>query len=288
MVEHHLAKVRVAGSNPVVRSIVRAVRLGIRLLFGAACAVAVTGCGRSAATTDDPADDGPLVVAAASDLRDAFGELAATLRESPVGEVSFVFGSSGMLREQILNGAPYDVYVSANVDFVDEVIAAGRTVSSEPTVYAIGGLAVVASDGRELVSVEQAVGTAKRIVIAQPRHAPYGAAARRALETLGLWNEVESRIVYADNVADAVRIVESGEVDVGIVARSLVIDEPHLIVDPALHDPLRQAAVALTGDRRDRALAFVDALRTESARGLLSRYGFVTDPASIGAVAGGG
>ena len=287
MVEHHLAKVRVAGSNPVVRSIVRAVRLGIRLLFAAACVVAASGCARSAATTDDP-DDEPLVVAAASDLRDAFGELAELLRDSPVGEMSFVFGSSGMLREQILNGAPYDVYVSANVDFVDEVIAAGRTVSSEPTVYAVGGLAVVASDDRELVSVEQAVGAANRIVIAQPRHAPYGAAARRALETLGLWSGVESRIVYADNVADAVRIVESGEVDVGIVARSLVIDESHLVIDPTLHDPLRQAAVALKGDRRDRAVAFVDALRIESVRELLGRYGFVTDPSSIGVVAGGG
>ena len=284
MVEHHLAKVRVAGSNPVVRSIVGAVRLVARVLLGIISVAALAGCGRST----EVVKDAPLVVAAASDLRDAFGELGTELRETAVGEVSFVFGSSGMLREQILNGAPFDVYVSANVDFVDEVIAAGRTVSSEPTVYAVGGLAVVASDGRELVSVEQAVRTANRIVIAQPRHAPYGAAARQALETLSLWSEVESRIVYADNVADAVRIVESGEVDVGIVARSLVIDEHHLVVDPALHDPLRQAAVALKGDRRERAVAFVDALRTESVRRLLARYGFVTDDAVFGGVAGSG
>jgi molybdate transport system substrate-binding protein len=264
----------------------------MRILIALVCVVAVAACGRSDAPTGDSAGnaaaDGPLVVAAASDLRDAFGELAGTLRETPVGEVSFVFGSSGMLREQILNGAPYDVYVSANVDFVDEVIASGRTVSSEPTLYAVGGLAVVASDDRDLVSPEQAVVTAERIVIAQPRHAPYGAAARQMLERLGVWSEVEPRIVYADNVADAVRIVESGEVDVGIVARSLVIDEPHLVVDPALHDPLRQAAVALKGNNLDRAVAFVDALRSESVRGLLARYGFVTDDASVDAVAGGG
>ena len=276
LVEHHLAKVRVAGSNPVVRSIVKAGRLGVRLLLAGASILVVGGCARSADSSD------ALVVAAASDLRDAFGELAGELGTTDLGEVTFVFGSSGMLREQILNGAPYDVYVSANVGFVDEVIAAGMSVSAQPTIYAIGSLAVVTSGEVELTSIAAVVTDARRIVIAQPKHAPYGVAAREALQTLGLWDTVESRIVYADNVADAVRIVQSGEVDAGIVARSLVINDPHLIVDSSLHEPLRQAAVVLRGPRESRARAFVDALRTDTVRALMVRYGFDTDVAASG------
>ena len=275
LVEHHLAKVRVAGSNPVVRSIVKIRQRGGRLLLVSLCAWFVAACG----VADSAAQ--PLVIAAASDLRDVFGEFAAELVDSDVGEVSFVFGSSGMLREQILNGAPYDVYVSANVDFVEDVIAAGRVLTAAPVVYAVGGLALVAADGRDLDSFARTVRSADRIVIAQPRHAPYGVAARQALERASLWSEVASRVVYADNVADAVRIVDSGEVDVGLVARSLVIDRPHVVVDPTLYDPLRQAAVALRGNRQARAEAFIDELRTDSARRLLDRYGFATDLATI-------
>ena len=269
MVEHHLAKVRVAGSNPVVRSIRMVSR--VACIF-ASCLIALGG----AACGSDARYD--AVVAAASDTRDAFIEVAALTKTQSGVDIGFVFGSSGLLREQVIAGAPYDVYVAANTALVDDVVAAGIGVAVTRESFAVGRLALITASDVELPISLQAIAAFSRIVIANPAHAPYGVAARETLERLGVHEEVASRLILADNVADAVRIVRAGEAQAGLVALSLVIDASHLVVPPDLHQPIRQGLVVTTkGVDNPAAQAFITALMSPAGRTILQRYGFMVE-----------
>ncbi|MFM8416632.1 MAG: molybdate ABC transporter substrate-binding protein [Actinomycetota bacterium] len=219
-----------------------------------------------------------VVVAAAADTRDAFNEIAAQLSERDGITVEFVFGSSGLLREQVLNGAPFDVYVSANVAFVDEVVQAGAGVAESQRQFAVGRLALISADGVALPANLDSLSQFGRVVIANPAHAPYGVAAKEALQSLGDFGQLASRLILADNVADAVRIVDAGEAEVGIVALSLVIGRAHVAVPATLHQPIRQSIVITTrGAGNDAAHRFVEALESQEGRAVLSRYGFTVD-----------
>ena len=269
MVEHHLAKVRVAGSNPVVRSI-RIVPRAACFLVGCLMALGTAACGSE--TRYD------AVVAAASDTRDAFIEVAALAKTQSDVNIGFVFGSSGLLREQVIAGAPYDVYVAANTTFVGDVIAAGVGVATTRESFAAGRLALITASDVDLPNDMAGIEVFSRIVIANPAHAPYGVAARETLERLGIYQNVVSRLILADNVADAVRIVRAGEAQAGLVALPLVIDTPHLVVVPELHRPIRQSLVVTTkGVDNQAAQAFVAALMSPAGRTILRRYGFMVE-----------
>lgn len=218
-----------------------------------------------------------LTVAAASDVRPAFEELVVEFEEIEKVDVRFVFGSSGQLKEQILNGAPFDVFASANAQFVDDIVAGDRGDVDTQVHYASGRLAVIVRNGvalpdelGQLVSTQYA-----RVAIANPDHAPYGVAAKQILVGAGVWGEIASRVVRGENVADAVRFVTSGNADVGIVALSLVGDLPHRALDVAFHEPLRQTAV-VTSQATDPALArrFIELLQSKTAARVLEKYGF--------------
>jgi molybdate transport system substrate-binding protein len=273
LVEHHLAKVRVAGSNPVVRSrrisraVLRARRwLGVMLLLVGASWLSACG--------GDPRYD--TTIAAASDTRLAFEELARFVKTEQGVNVGFVFGSSGLLREQVINGAPFDVFVSANETFVNDVVATGAGIASSRLTYAEGRLAVISADGVPVPADLSDIASGGRIVIANPAHAPYGVAAHEMLSRLQLYEDLRDELILAENVADAVRIVRSGEVDYGIVALSLVSDEPHLVVPSALHEPIRQSLVVTTrGELNSAARAFIDVLMSPEGRRILAEYGFL-------------
>ena len=271
MVEHHLAKVRVAGSNPVVRS--KGVLSRLAAVVMVCATFALTACSR-----DSKAD---VYVAAASDTREAFGELAQIMANDGV-RVEFVFGSSGLLREQLLAGAPYDVYVSANVDYVREIVDAGIAAPDDVREYAEGVLAIIARNGvvlpRTVAEIADAVGEGRRLVIANPAHAPYGVAARQALQTAGILSAVNDHLILAENVADAVRIVDAGEAEVGLVALALVQSRPSVVVDSALHQPIRQTAVLTArGSENSAARAFIDLLTSPAGVAVLRDYGFVVN-----------
>ena len=231
-----------------------------------AAAGALAGCG---------ADRQDAVVAAASDTRDAFAEIADVVRREDGLEVGFVFGSSGLLREQLLNGGPYDAYVSANTAYVDEVVEAGVGVAATRREYAVGRLAIIAAPDAPPPTDPASLVGARRIVIANPEHAPYGVAARDALHSLGIDAALAARTILADNVADAVRIVDAGEADAGIVALSLVGDRPHLVVDASLHEPIRQTMVVTRrGEDNAAVRAFVRVLASDEGLAILARHGF--------------
>lgn len=222
-----------------------------------------------------------VYVAAASDTREAFGELARLMANDGT-QVEFVFGSSGLLREQLLAGAPYDVYVSANVDYVREVVDAGFASGDDVRQYAEGVLTIIARDGvalpKSVADIATALDGGRRMVIANPAHAPYGVAAREAMQSAGIYGSLSERLILAENVADAVRIVDAGEADVGLVALSLVRDRNSTVVDDSLHQPIRQTAVlTLRGSDNPAARAFIDLLSSPVGVAVLRDYGFVVN-----------
>lgn len=254
----------------------RAVAIGAAML---AVAVLAGGCGGSsgAASSTDVAE---ITVAAASDLRPAFEELGALFEAETGTAVTFSFGSSGQLREQIINGAPFDLFASANVAFVDGVIDAGRGVAATKADYALGRIVLWSPDGVPLPgSIEELTDARfRRIAIANPEHAPYGLAAKQALETASIYDTIEPRLVYGENISDTFRIAQSGNAEVGIVALSLAIADggEYTLLPAELHEPLEQALVVTsTGAQGDAATTFAEFLGSPEGREVMIRYGFV-------------
>lgn len=251
----------------------------------ALCLTTTTACARG-----DGARTAPLVVFAASDLRDALGELARDHRAAGGDSVVLVFGSTGDLAAQVAAGAPADLLFAANAQAIDALAAEGLVVDSTRAVYAIGRLAIVApcdtTAGRREApcrapTLGELAGPAVRTVaIADPSHAPYGMAARQALERAGLWDAVQAKLVLGANVSQAEQFVATGNADAGIVARSLVLrtpGRPHEVVDAALHDPLRQTVAVVAASRRTGAAGrFLAHLRSPRGQAVMHRYGFTT------------
>ncbi len=246
-------------------------------------AATVSACGDSSTTTDST----EIVIAAASDLRPAFEELAQKFTTDTNIAVTFSFGSSGQLREQILNGAPFDVFASANSDFVDEVIAKERGVAVTKTNYAVGRIVLWSATPESLPPSisDLAATTYARIAIANPTHAPYGLAAQQAFISAGIWNEIEKKIVYGENISDTKKIIDSGNASIGIIALSLAIADgrPYVEIPDTLHKQLLQAAVVTTtGEQQDAAKRWLDFMSSPAGLSVMKKYGFVP-PAGSGA-----
>ncbi len=187
---------------------------------------------------------GPLV-AAASDL-------APILSSYP--DARFTFGSSGQLARQIQNGAPYDLFLSANRAYAEQLVAAGKAKREDLHPYATGRLAVWSKSGR-LKRLEDLFDPAVRqIAIANPAHAPYGQAARQALEKAGLWHRLAPKLVYAESVRQTVQFAESGNVDGTLTSWSLVHARGGVLVPAEMHAPLTQYGVAIAGSPAGRRL----------------------------------
>ena len=216
------------------------------------------------------ADGGTIIVAAASDLAPIEQQMKDLAPKLPL---RFVFGSSGQLASQIRGGAPYDVYLSANLDFVRALETEGRLVVGSVRQYARGRLALYSRDGK-VTTLEQLAGV-RNIAIANPAHAPYGVAAKQVLPA-GLGK----KIVYAENVRQALQFAESGNAEAAIVAWALVKGRPGAVLLPeSLHAPIIQGLAVVRGKAKDaehtgRAIAFVDALTSKAGQAMLREAGF--------------
>jgi molybdate transport system substrate-binding protein len=267
------------------------IRLGIVMLaaFGA-----LSGCGQpadvserdSAAATPKPKTEvEPLHVAAASDLREALPVLARRFTETTHAEVVPTFGSSGQLAEQIKAGAPFDVFLAANRKFVEDLAASGFVRPESVVPYAQGTLVLAvhpqsAGAVRELAEVTKA--EIKRIALANPALAPYGAAGKQALERAGLWAEVEPRIVQAESVRQALQFVETGNAEVGLVGKASVGGAAVRVVaiDPALYDPIIQGLGIVVRTRSRSAEAFSAFVLGTEGQKILADFGFKAPPAA--------
>jgi len=233
------------------------------------------------------------VIAAASDLQFALPEVAARFEDDTGHALRLSFGSSGNMRRQIAQGAPFELFLSADEAYVLALHAEGHTVD-EGVLYAIGRIVLIAprddpagivDGGLDGLAERLGVASPGRFAIANPEHAPYGVAARQALESAGAWDAVSPRLVLGENVSQAARYALSGETAGGIVAYSLVLapvveaQARYVLVPETLHAPLRQRMV-LTRGAGDTARAFYAWLQGDVARAILARYGFAApDPA---------
>jgi molybdate transport system substrate-binding protein len=224
--------------------------------------------------------DPPLLVLAAADLQAALPEIARHFEATTDRRVDVVLGSTGNLTMQIEHGAPGDVFLAANQSFIDRLAARDLIVPGTRRTYAIGPLVLVSARGtalpREVADLAQPVyGT---VAVANPEHAPYGMAAREALQSAGVWERVQPRLVLGENIAQALQFVRTGNADAGIVALGLVVQTPgveYQRVDAALHAPLRQTAAVLSGSSRPaQARDFLDFVMSDSGQAILRRHGF--------------
>lgn len=230
---------------------------------------------------------GPLLaqslrIAAASDLRFALDEIVALWQQQQPGtEVEVIYGSSGKLTTQIINGAPFDLFFSADISFAEQLHQRGLT-ASEPAIYALGRIVLWSNtlDARQL-SLEQLGDPAiRRIAIAQPAHAPYGLRAQEALQASGVWEAVQPKLVFAENIAHAAQMAQSGAAQIGIIALSLAMapglaEHPHQLIEEHLHNPLTQAfVVTRRAADRPQALDFARFMASEQAHATMRRYGF--------------
>ncbi len=226
---------------------------------------------------------GEITVASAADLRLAFEELGASFARETGTKVTFSFGSSGQLKEQILQGAPFDVFASANVDFVDEVVAAGKADGATRATYAFGRIVVFSpSKGPDAVTTVEGLAApeVRNVAIANPDHAPYGLAAEQALRAAGVFDAVRPKLVFGENVSDTLRLAATRNADAAIVSLSLVNttdDGTWAVVDAARHQPLEQALVVTDVDPAKAAAsrAFAAYVNSPTGRAVMTRYGFV-------------
>jgi molybdate transport system substrate-binding protein len=241
--------------------------------------------------TSASAQPRPPRIAAASDLRLALEAVAARFEADHATAVSLVFGSSGVLARQIVDGAPFDLFLSADEAYVFQVADAGRT-TDRGTLYAIGRLALFAPHGSPLQvdaafrGLRQLLDTGRplRLAIANPAHAPYGRAAEAALRAAGLWTRLQPSLVLGENVSQAAQFATSGNAVGGLIAYSLVVVPPlrqqgtFVLVPASAHPPLRQRMVLVKGASAP-AVRFYRYLQEPAARDILAQYGFAAPAA---------
>jgi len=222
-----------------------------------------------------------ITVAAAADLQFAFTEIAKNFEQETGYTITLVFGSTGQLAQQIENGAPYDLFAAANRSYVDDLSDKGFVSSDTVALYARGRivLAVNRKAGLNISTLSDlASPEIDHIAIANPAHAPYGVAAQQALQAAGVWDQVQSKLVYGENVRQALQYVQTGDAAVGIVALS-VANVPEInwtLIDADLHEPLDQAlALVSTSQNPELARQFAIYINGLTGRPIMGKYGFV-------------
>jgi molybdate transport system substrate-binding protein len=232
--------------------------------------------------------DREINVAAAADLSAALQELAANYEKRTGVVVKLSFGASGALTQQIQNGAPFDVFFSADMDYPRQLIAGGQADGATLYRYAVGQLVLWVPKDSPLDVEHKGMdvlldASVKKIAMANPQHAPYGRAAAAALKHYGLYENVSDRLVLGENVSQAAQFVESGNAQAGFVplahalAPAMQGKGRHWIVPAEAYPPLDQGVVLIShSPHRQDAAAFLGFVKTEEAAGLLRRYGFTS------------
>jgi molybdate transport system substrate-binding protein len=228
-------------------------------------------------------------IAVAANMKDAFSEILAIFNStSKPGkpEMRVVYGSSGNFTTQMMNGAPFNLFIAADEHFPLELYKGGKTVD-EGMVYAIGKLAIIAKKSSGILlldskaEIAKAIQKANKISIAKPDLAPYGKAAVEYLKAEGLWDLAKSKLVYADNIGVATAYVVSGAADIGFTAVSLAKspevakETSFLLIDPKLYEPIKQRMVLIKGAPQE-AIDLYRFMQTPQAKTILQKYGYTT------------
>jgi molybdate transport system substrate-binding protein len=236
------------------------------------------------------AADPTVSIAAAADLTSALQEVAAAYEKRTGVALKLSFGASGALTQQIQNGAPFDVFFSADMDYPRQLIAGGQAEEATLYRYAIGRLVLWVPQDSPLDIEHKGMGilldaSVKKISIANPQHAPYGRAAAAALKHYGLYEKLSGQLVQGENVAQAAQFVESGNAQVGFVALAHAAAPAmqgkgrYWIVPEDAYPELDQGIVLLShSPHKQEAQAFLDYVKSADFARILQHYGFSPDP----------
>lgn len=227
-----------------------------------------------------------LVVAAAADLSSALQEISDGYQKKTGIGLKLSFGASGALTQQIQNGAPFDLFFSADMDYPRQLVAAGAADGATLSQYAVGRLVLWVPADSPLDVEHQGMKvlldpSVKKIAIANPQHAPYGHAAVAALKHAGIYDQVASKLVLGENISQAAQFVESGNAQAGFVALAHAVTlgmqgkGKYWEVPAEFYPPLAQGVVVLSRSQHTKeAKEFVEYIKSTEAAGLLKKYGF--------------
>jgi molybdate transport system substrate-binding protein len=225
-----------------------------------------------------------ITIAAAADLKFAMGEIVAAFKQAHPGDaVETIYGSSGKFHTQIQQGAPYDLFFSADIKY-PQILAQEGFAASGVKPYAFGRIVLwsTARDASKLSIADLADPSVRKIAIANPKHAPYGKRAEEALRSSKLWEKVESKLVFGENIAQTAQYVQSGNADIGIIALALALNKElaakggYALVPDNLHQPLEQGfIVTKRAEGNPLAKAFADHMGSLEARRTMVKYGFI-------------
>ncbi len=212
-------------------------------------------------------------------------ELSEQFEKQTGTKVNVTFGSSGNFFSQIQNGAPFDIFFSADIEYPRKLEAAGLTEPGTLYEYAVGRIVIWAPAGSKVdvtrlgwKSLLDA--SVEKIAIANPEHAPYGRAAVAALQASGIYEQVKAKLVFGENISQAAQFVQSGSAQAGIVALSLAVspamhDGKRWDIPREMHPALEQGAIVLKNAKnKSGAQAFLEFVKSPSSRAIFSKYGF--------------
>lgn len=226
-----------------------------------------------------------ITVAAASDLNFAFKELVAEYEKMTGNHIKLSLGSSGNFYSQIQNGAPFDLYFSADIGYPRKLEEAGLTVPGSLYRYAVGRI-VIWTGHESQINVAKGIDALreskiKKIAIANPKHAPYGRAAVAAMEHFKVYEQVKDKLVMGENISQAAQFVESGACEIGVIAMSLAMAPAmktrgtYWEIPAEAHSPLEQGGVIMrSSQRQETAKQFLAFIKGAQGQEIMTRYGF--------------
>jgi len=226
-----------------------------------------------------------LRIAAAADLQFAMADLSGQYEKQTGTATDITYGSSGNFFAQIQNGAPFDLFFSADTDYPEKLDAAGLTEPGSLNKYAVGRIVIWVPTESKIDVARQKWDSllqagVQKIAVANPQHAPYGRAAVEALKRAGIYDQVQSRLVYGENISQAAQFVQSGNAQVGIIALSLALspamkDGKRWGIPAEDYSAIEQGAVILKNSQnKDAARKFLEFVKSGSGRAILARFGF--------------
>jgi molybdate transport system substrate-binding protein len=217
-----------------------------------------------------------LTVAAAADLTNLEPDLGSSFRKiAPSISIRWVTSASAVLAQQIENGAPYDAFLSANAQFADRLASSRKLLPESVSAYAVGRVGILWRDNKHHPLKDLSATSVRFLALPNPKLAPYGVAAQQALERSGLWQAVQPKVVYGENVRQTLQLFESGNADAVLTSAALVLGKNPDVLPTDLHAPIIQkAGIVAASSHQAEGRQFLDFLLSPAGQAVFARFGF--------------
>lgn len=221
-----------------------------------------------------------LRVATAANFYPTLAKLKQLYEKQSIHRIVIIRGSTGKLYAQIIRGAPYDIFLSADSLRAEKLVQQGKSLNGQSWVYATGQLALWRADADSSLQLREQLesGNFKKLAIANPRTAPYGRASIQMLKSMELYESVKNKLVYGENISQAYQFVQSGAADIGLVSRAYVQHDMYWEVDTWLHQPIRQKMLILKQTAQpEQAKAFIAFVLSPDGKKIIAADGYQID-----------